>query len=134
VSWDVYLFNGPPSAGTVEDVPDDFDPPPLGAVAEVLARLRDAVPDVDLADPEWGRLAGPTWSIELNIGAGDPVGSMMLHVRGTGDDVLPAILRIAAAVGCRALDVSTGDFLTGDPGQVAGWHGFQAYRDQVLGS
>jgi hypothetical protein len=58
-----------------------------------------------------------------------PINSIMLHVRGGGDDVLAVIVQIAAAVGARALDISTGEFLTGDPTQTAGWHDFQQYRD-----
>src|SRR5690606_41532352 len=53
----------------------------------------------------------------------------ILHVRGSGDDVLPVVLRIAAALGCRAVDYSTAEFLTGAE-DVAGWHGFQGYRDR----
>ena len=56
----------------------------------------------------------------------------MLHVRGSGDDVLAAIAEIVALVGGRALDCSTGDFLTGDLAETAGWQGFQRYRDEVL--
>ncbi|MFI7553190.1 hypothetical protein ACIBQ2_25985 [Micromonospora sediminimaris] len=41
----------------------------------------------------------------------------MLHVRGGGDDVLAVIARIVASVGGRALDISTGEFMTGDPTQ-----------------
>ncbi|MET8086147.1 hypothetical protein [Micromonospora sp. NPDC005237] len=45
---------------------------------------------------------------------------------------LAVISRIVASVGGRALDISTGEFLTGEPAQTAGWHGFQPYRDQIL--
>ncbi|WP_176731870.1 hypothetical protein [Micromonospora rhizosphaerae] len=53
-------------------------------------------------------------------------------MRGGGDEVLAVIAQIVASVGGRALDISTGEFLTGDPTQTAGWHGFQQYRDQIL--
>lgn len=62
----------------------------------------------------------------------DPVDSIMLYVRGGGDDVLAVIARILPSVGGRALDISTGEFLTGEPTQTVGWHGFQQYRDQIL--
>ena len=48
----------------------------------------------------------------------------MLRVRGSGDEVLAVIGQIAALDG-RALDIATSGFLTGDPAQTAGWHGFQ---------
>jgi hypothetical protein len=131
VSWDVLIFNGPADARTVDELPIDFAPPALRAAADIVERLSE-LPGIDLSDPTWGHLTGRTWSIDLNIGRGDPVDAIMLHVRGSGDDVLPVIAQIVAATGGRALDVSTGEFLTGDVTGVGGWHGFQQHRDQVL--
>lgn len=132
MSWDVFIFDAPSDATSVDQIPQGFRPPPLGAGPAIRQRLHDSVRGLDLSDPAWGRLDGPTWSIELNIGSKDPVDSIMLHVRGSGDDVLTAIAQIAASVGGRALDLSTGEFLTGARGEAAGWHGFQRYRDQNL--
>jgi hypothetical protein len=134
VSWDVFIFDAPPGATSVDQIPQDFEPPPLGGGPAIRQRLHDNVQGLDLSDPVWGRLHGQTWSIELNIGSKDPVDSIMLHVRGGGDDVLAVIAQIAASVGGRALDFSTGEFLTGDRSEAAGWHGFQRYRDQILRS
>ncbi|HZG02264.1 MAG TPA: hypothetical protein VE546_01590 [Streptomyces sp.] len=130
MSWDVLLLPLPADAASVSDLPDGLSPPPIGGAARVRDALRAAVPGVDLSDPAWGVLEGPTWSVELNIGAGDPVESVMLHVRGGGDDVLPVIHRMAAALGCRAVDCSEGDFLA--EGDGTGWHAFQEFRDRVL--
>jgi len=125
MSWDVFVFNAPPHIATMDEIPIDFLPPPLGAASDVGKRLRESVEAVDLTDPTWCRVLGETWSIELSLGADDPVEAIMLYVRGGGDDVLTVIARIAAAVEARALDISTGEFLTGDLSQTAGWHGFQ---------
>ncbi|MEU5669656.1 hypothetical protein ABZ749_04635 [Micromonospora sp. NPDC047753] len=132
MSWDVLIFDAPADARSVDQLPQDFNPPPLGTGPDVRRWLRENLRDLDFSDPEWGRLVGPTWHIELNIGPHDPVDSIMLYVRGGGDDVLAAIARIVASVGGRALDISTGEFLTDEPTQTAGWHGFQQYRDQIL--
>jgi hypothetical protein len=132
VSWDVLIFNAPTYATSVDEIPQDFDLRPLGAGPDIRELLHGALQGLDLSDPAWGNLAGATWNIELNIGSEDPVESIMLHVRGGGDDVLGVIARIAAAVSGRALDISTMEFLTGDPAQTAGWQDFQQYRDQVL--
>jgi hypothetical protein len=132
VSWDVFIFCAPAEAASVGDIPQDFEPSPLGGGLDVLQRLRDSVPGLDLSDPTWGQLEGPTWSIELNIGSDDPIDSIMLHVRGSGDDVPGVIAQIADSVGGRALDLSTNDFLTGDPAESAGWQGFQQYRNRVI--
>ncbi|MFE5588027.1 hypothetical protein [Kitasatospora sp. NPDC056531] len=69
--------------------------------------------------------------MELNLGSETSVDSIMLYVRGTGDDVLQAIVNIDDAVSCRVIDISEGDFLaTGNPNS---WRAFQTYRDHVVG-
>ncbi|MEU4472929.1 hypothetical protein [Micromonospora sp. NPDC023888] len=128
----MFIFAAPPHARSVDQLPQDFDPLPLGTGPHIKRCLRETFPDLDLADPAWGQLVGPTWSIEFNIGSDDPVDSIMFHVRGGGDDVLAVVARIVAVTGGRALDISTGEFLTGDCPQTAGWNGFQQYRDQTL--
>ncbi|RKS79511.1 hypothetical protein BZB76_0982 [Actinomadura pelletieri DSM 43383] len=129
MSWDVLLMRVPAEVRGMDDLPQDYAPEPVGSLPDALGRLASELPEVDLSDPEWGVLEGPTWSIELNIGHDDPLEAVMLHVRGGGDDVLTVILRIAQILGCRALDTSTGDFLA--EGRTEGWHAFQQYRDQV---
>ena len=118
----------------MDDIPPDFVGQPLGPVAVVLRRLQDRFPDVDLSDASWGHLVRDDWSIELNVGQDDPVESIMLHVRGGGDGVLPVVASIADAVSGRALDFSEGVFLTGSPNQPNGWPDFQAYRDGIFGA
>ncbi|WP_228984485.1 hypothetical protein, partial [Streptomyces sp. DH12] len=102
-----------------------------GRRGDVLAAVTQAVPDVDLSDPEWGEISNPTRSNELNIGSEDPVESVMLHIRGSGDDVLTPVLRLAEALRCKALDCAEGNLIT--PGQTSGWHAFQQFRDRVMG-
>ncbi|MFD5097374.1 hypothetical protein [Streptomyces albidochromogenes] len=131
MSWDVILLRLPDDVTSVQEIPADFTPAPLGRRGDVLAAVTQAVPDVDLSDPEWGEIANPTWSIELNIGSEDPVESLMLHIRGSGDDVLTPVLRLAEALRCKALDCAEGGLIT--PGQASGWHAFQQFRDRVMG-
>ncbi|GAA3638268.1 hypothetical protein ACLIYM_05385 [Streptomyces fenghuangensis] len=129
MSWDVLLLSIPAGFDSVSDLPRDYSPAPVGDGARVRQALRTAVPEVELDDPSWGVLTGPTWSIELNIGDEDPVESVMLHLHGGGDDVLPVVFRIATALGCRPVDCSNGEFLA--EGDTGGWHAFQAFRDRV---
>ncbi|MEW2417485.1 hypothetical protein AB0953_27705 [Streptomyces sp. NPDC046866] len=129
MSWDVLLLRLPDGVTSLREVPADYTPGPLGRRHEILAAVPQALPEVDLSDSEWGELHGLTWSIELNIGSEDPVDSLMLHIRGSGDDVLTPVLRLAQALQCKALDCAGGDLIT--PGQTAGWHAFQQFRDRV---
>ncbi|MFI6056430.1 hypothetical protein ACIBCO_41065 [Streptomyces violascens] len=131
MSWDVILLHLPDDVVSVRDIPDGYTPAPLGQQQDILAAVARAAPEADLSDPAWGELSGATWSIELNIGSDDPVDSIMLHIRGSGDDVLASVTRLAEALGCKALDCSTGDLLSAqDP---AGWRAFQNYRDRIVG-
>ncbi|MFF4652575.1 hypothetical protein [Streptomyces sp. NPDC001380] len=129
--WDVLLLRLPDDAASVQDVPKGYASPPLGRLQDVLAIVRQVLPEADLSDPAWGELVGPTWSLGLNIGWRDPVDSVMLHIRGSGDDVLVPVFRLADALGCRVLDFAEGDLIT--PRQSSGWHAFQEFRDRVTG-
>ncbi|MEV7394148.1 MULTISPECIES: hypothetical protein [unclassified Streptomyces] len=131
MSWDVLLLRLPADVTSLHGLPADRAPDPLGRKYDVLAAVAQAVPEVDLSDPTWGDLSGPTWSIELNIGSNDPVDSIMLHVRGSGDDVLTPVFRLAEALQCKVLDCAEGDLIT--PEQTLGWHAFQQFRDRVIG-
>ncbi|MEU1897775.1 hypothetical protein ABZ512_05315 [Nocardiopsis dassonvillei] len=130
MSWDVLLTPAPADAESVDDIPEGPETGSIAPLARLLATLRESFPEADLSDPAWGHLRDEEqgWDMELNIGTGDPVRSVMLHVRG-GDPV-PVILQMAEVLGCRAVDCSTGDFLSEDGGD--GWESFQEYRDQVL--
>ncbi|MEV6979409.1 hypothetical protein [Kitasatospora sp. NPDC093806] len=129
MSWCLLLLPAPAEFASVDDFPDGFASPVLGPHQQVRAALLGRLPGIDLSDSAWGHLVGPTWSIELNLGSEDPVDSIMLHVRGAGDDVLEVVFAIAEAVGCRVIDISEGDFLA--PGDTSGWHSFQGYRNRV---
>ncbi|MFD8821955.1 hypothetical protein ACFV1C_06305 [Streptomyces sp. NPDC059605] len=131
MSWDVFLLRLPDDITSVQEIPADHTPAPLGRRDDVLAAVARAVPEADLSDPGWGTLSGPTWSIELNIGSNDPVESIMLHIRGSGDDVLTPVFRLAESLRCGVIDCTDGEVIA--PGQSSGWHSFQQFRDQVVG-
>ncbi|MDK0518108.1 hypothetical protein [Streptomyces sp. ML-6] len=131
MSWDVLLLRLPDDITSVQGIPADHTPAPLGRRHDVLATVARAVPEADLSDPGWGVLSGPTWSIELNIGSKDPVDSIMLHIRGSGDDVLAPVFRLAESLRCGVLDCTDGELLA--PGRSSGRHAFQQFRDRVVG-
>jgi hypothetical protein len=130
MSWDALLLRLPAHVTSVGEVPDDCTTPPLGGRPAVLAAVSQALPEADLSDPVWGELFGAGWSMELNIGSEDPVDSIMLHIRGSGDDVLTPVFQLAAALDCKVLDCSEGDLIT--PQGTSGWHAFQEFRDRVI--
>ncbi|WP_034088903.1 hypothetical protein [Streptacidiphilus albus] len=130
MSWDLLVLPVPAEFVSIDDFPDDFTTEPIGSCEEVKATLRGRIPGIEFAEPTWGRLTGPTWSMELNLGSEASVDSIMLYVHGTGDAVLQAVIDIADAVSCRVIDTSRGDFLAKD--DPSSWQAFQTYRDHVI--
>lgn len=115
MSWNIVLMRLPHHVASTADLTDDDAPPPIGPAAEVRDRIRAAFPGVDLSDPAWGFLAEPGaegdgWLLELVIGDRDPVESLMVRMRGGGS--VPAVLQLADLFDCRALDLSSGEFLS----------------------
>lgn len=132
MSWDVLLTPVPPGTLSIEDLADGKEPPPLGAKAEVLARLEAALPRATFKDAAWGELVADDCVIELNVGQDDPVRAVMLHVRG-GDGAMGPIRAAAKALGCAALDCSAGELLDLEREDAgAGLEAWREYRDRVV--
>lgn len=49
MSWDI-LIQDLPHVRSLEDIPDDFSPQPLGLRAEIIARVKAALPGADFTD------------------------------------------------------------------------------------
>lgn len=131
MSWDVMIFNtrGKRPPPVEEFQKSDYEP--LGPGAAVRERLSELLPGIDWSDTTWGVYEGNGFSIEFNVGEDDPIGDMMLHVRG-GGDAIPAIVTFARPMGWSALDCSTSEFLDLDNPSQAGWEGFQELRDRII--
>ena len=132
MSWDVLLMSVPPDITTTENLPNDFSSE-LGPLPQVLSTIAAILPDLNLANPEWGILEGDGFHMEFNIGQRDPVDTIMLHVRG-GDGALRSIHRICEHTGWRALDTTTGDFINFAQDPTKGLRQWRTYRDRVVAS
>ena len=132
MSWDIFVQDFPPDAHTVDDIPDDFEPAPLGPRAEIIEKIREVMPFADFSDPTWGLIDGDGFSIEVNLGADESVDGFALHVRG-GDLAAACVVAIIEHLGVRAIDSSTGDFFK-PADAVASLQKWRAYRDHVVGS
>src|SRR5262245_7473078 len=132
MSWDVFFVKLPDGVRSVYDAPKDYHPPPLGPRAELIAALRKLLGDADFSDPSWGQYLAEGFSIEFNMG-GDPVDSLMLHVRG-GEAAFGCVREIARALGTPAIDCSTGELIDFDaPDADASFRRWRGYRDRVIG-
>jgi hypothetical protein len=132
MSWDILLQSLPVGIRSLDEIPADYVPPPLGPRADLIRRIVARLPAVDFSDPAWGRLDGETFSIELNLGTEAEAKALMLHIRGSAE-VLGAVREISEALGCRAIDCSEGNIIDFEsPHASEVWSRWRAYRDRVL--
>jgi hypothetical protein len=104
MSIDIVFQDLPLDVDDARDIPDDFLPGPIGSWEEVVAALLAAAP-IDWNGPEWGRIEGERYSIEVSLGTDDPVMGFAFHARGSdlrGVDLIVA--DVLMALGIRALD------------------------------
>ncbi len=120
MSWDVMLFNTrgqkPPPVDEFNE--SDFDV--LGHAKEVRKKVLECLPGLDWQAPSYGVYEGDGFSIEFGLGDDDPVQSMTLFVRGSGDPVA-AIIKFARPLGWSALDLTISEFIDFDNPSSAGW-------------
>jgi hypothetical protein len=132
MSWDVSVFAAPQPPPPVAEMPDDWRGAVLGTAREVRDKVSACLPDVDWSDPTWGIYDGGQFSFEFNLGRDEANDGFMVHVRGGGYALAP-LQRLAERWGWYLLDCSQGEWLHHCAEAEAGWQGFQAYRDRVLG-
>ncbi|MEO0908690.1 MAG: hypothetical protein AAFY07_14330 [Pseudomonadota bacterium] len=131
MSWDIFVQDFGDYA-SIDDIPDSFQPRPIGQRAYVIDTIRRVCPEVSFDDTDWGVLEGDGWSIEFNINGQDPCESLALHVRGE-DGSIPVIACLLNELGVRGIESAESKFFEEAvaPKAFAKW---RAYRDQVLGS
>lgn len=116
MSWDVFIQHLPASALHVADIPDDFEPLPLGTRDEVAKTILSLFPAADATDPTWLELETPAYSIHFGLGTEEEVTCMALHIRGD-ESVIPMIAQLIDRLGARAVDSFSGEFF--DPATAA---------------
>jgi len=131
MSWDIFVQDIPSSAKSPADIPDDFQPQPVGKRSDIIAKIQQVAPMADFSNPSWGTIDGPNFSIEVNLGEDEQVQSFAFHIRG-GDDAAGVVSEILAHLGLRAFDTGSGDIF--DPGSaVESLRRWRAYKDSIMG-
>lgn len=128
----MFVQDLPPDARAVTDIPDDFAPKPIGRRADIVAGILRAAPATNFDDPTWGVIEGPGFSIEVNIGPEEVLGSFAFHVRG-GEEALFVVADILHELRLRAIAPATdsGFFELSELGSA--YSRWQAYRETVVG-
>jgi hypothetical protein len=133
MSWDIFVQDLPGGISSVDDIPDNFAPGPIGERSEIIAKLLALYPECNFADPSWGHLGLPGCSIEFCLGSEDKLQCLAMHVRG--DERAPVVVgHIIAGLGVRALDPgsASGLFETDPILRSESFARWKNYRSQVL--
>jgi len=131
MSWDLFAMNFPSEARSMDDIPSDFKPEPLGSRATLIHRIQEVVPTANFSDPTWGVIDGGDWSIEVNLGSEEECTDFALHVRGN-DDVVGVVADILAHLKVRAFDPQTCEFFALNAEGLESLRKWRAYRDKAL--
>ncbi len=115
----------------MEDWPEGFKPPPLGAVDAVRQMVSEVFGDTVWSRPHCGRSEQDGHAIEFNLGADDPVEAIMLHVHGGGDP-LAAICRLCETCGWEAMDCASGEWLDLSRPETGNWKRYRAFRASLM--
>lgn len=133
MSWDIFVQDLPVGIASVDDIPDNFEPGPIGQRLAIMTKLLALYPECNFTDPSWGTLELLGCSIEFNLGLRDQLRSFAMHVRG--DERAPVVVgHIITALGVRALDPSSasGLFETDPLLRSESFACWKTYRSQVL--
>jgi hypothetical protein len=131
MSWDIIAQDLPADVAAVAEIPDDFQPRPIGNRHQLIARIRKVVPQIDFTDPSWGIIEGDDWSIEVSIGEEDICNSIGFHVRGA-DGAVGAVAAILDELKLRAIDCQSSEFFTTGPETLESFQTWRRYRDRVV--
>jgi hypothetical protein len=131
MSWDV-LIQDFGDYKQISDIPNDFQPKSIGNKSDIIAKIKETFPDVRISDSSWLILEYETFSIEFNIGDGDKVDSMMLHVRSDESGTINELLGLFETLNVRAVDTSTGEFIENKQNIKKGLLQWKEFRDSIL--
>ncbi len=133
MSWDIFAVNVPLAFESIEEIPSDFKPKPLGNRSAVIAKIKRIVPTADFSDPSWGLIEKNGWSIELDMGDDEICEDFAFHVRGDGDEAVAVVARILDGLSIRGFDPQAGKLFVPGPSAIASFNKWRALRDKTRG-
>lgn len=135
MSWDIFAQDLPADAKTIEEIPGDFRPKPIGSRAEVVAKILHIVPTARFQpDLSWGNLDGLGYLVEIGIGKTDPCLGVAFFVRGSSPDVINVIADILDHLKLRALHTGDGNPFFDRGTALRAFESWKRYRNQVVSS
>lgn len=133
MSWDVYFLKFPDEVNSVSEIPEDYEPQPLGIYDDIKKLFSEVFPAAEFFRPGygWGVLDTDEYSIEFSIDEEEPITSIVLQIRG-GETPIDVIKKICQKTAWRAIDTSSGDFMNFDNNPEVGFNEWKEYRDKVI--
>jgi hypothetical protein len=131
MGWDLFVQEIPAAITCVDDIPEGFEPSPIGSRAAVLAVIRDVAPFADFSDPAWVRIDFADVAVEVNLGDNEVLTSFAFHVRG-GDEAVGLIADVLDRLGLRAFDAGSDSGIFDASTATASLQKWRAYREGVL--
>ena len=106
MSFDVFVQDIPAGVKSVDEIPEDFVPKPIGTRSAVVASIRKVAPEVKFSSPEWGTIEGDSYHLDVNLGPNDPVTAFAFHLYGE-EEGLFIIAGVLDELGVRAFAPGT---------------------------
>jgi len=132
MSWDLVVQDLPPQAASIEDIPDDFDPQPIGRRSWILDGIRAVAPFADLSRADCVTITGEDFAIEIGLAEGEEIESFSFHASG-GTMAASVIADVLAHLRLRALDPSSpSGIFTAGPQAAESMRRWRAYRDRIV--
>ena len=133
MSYDIFVQDLPLDAKSIEDIPSDFKPKPIGKRSLIIEKIKEVAPATDFSDPTWGSIRGADWSIEVSMGDEEQCSGFAFHIRG-GKEAFLVVKAILQKLELRALDPQMGGLCIVDPNATNAFRDWGANRDHVIGS
>jgi hypothetical protein len=133
MSWDVLILNVAAEVKSAVQL-NDQSARPLGTRPDVLQKIRQAFPNLDVTDPKWIVIIGADYSIQASLVEDDVVQSILLNVHGSAQ-ALDAIGHLCDVARWRAFDSATGEFIDfNSQHKDMGWQRARNYTEQTRNS
>ncbi|QDU60709.1 hypothetical protein Pan216_15580 [Planctomycetes bacterium Pan216] len=132
MAWGGLIFRAPKEV-SVEDLPSDFEVPPLGTKEEVSQVLRQLIPQGDHGDDRSSVVGDDFW-LELNLDRREEGSTLTsIGVRSNGGlGAIGILQQICDALGARLYDNQEGDFADLGNNTRASMEAFAAFRDRAI--
>ncbi|WP_420572957.1 hypothetical protein [Kordia sp.] len=129
MSWDLFVQDWG-DVNSLDEIPDNFNPKPIGKRSEIIDKMKEAEPTIDFSDQSWGRLDNDQFSIEFNMGEEELLDGFTMHVSGN-EMAFPCIANILSELGLKAADGSSSNFfdIEDSKNDMQKWI---VYRDKIL--